>query len=402
MRKTLLIAAISLAVLLLSFFGWLQYRQYSSWKIPVHPDVDMLVRVNTDDVIRHFISEYGLNFSKKIKKNSPKTEPSIKNTGIYFPGNIFIYTISSAPKSNYYSTLPVYDLEDLKLYASAKLKMVFTDSAGIAVGKSVDSSITILANNSYMAVAYSKSKTETLPQLREILGADKRLNDFPLLTKALKQQQGLISATDGMRSVEVSLHGKALHWSASIPNANKYQELFSIHQSNNPYDSTALTTASLEVNPPAGFFQNEYSVKGIQIEMDSVLKYYNGSLMLQVMPATTQVDSITSYEYDDNFEKVEKITVTTVKVPGIRLSLAAEPALLAYLQKIGIVTEQQKLNREVFPLYEVHVWHQNGILRLSTEEARTSSTPSIHSTASFAKLSMDVGKTVQSLGVDWI
>ena len=65
MRKKLLIAAAIILLLLLSFIGMLQYRQYSSYKVPVHAGAQTIIKVNVDDFIKIFLRNYGLDFKKK-------------------------------------------------------------------------------------------------------------------------------------------------------------------------------------------------------------------------------------------------------------------------------------------------------------------------------------------------
>jgi len=125
--------------------------------------------------------------------------------------------------------------------------------------------------------------------------------------------------------------------------------------------------------------------------MDSLLAWFNGYGDIELTGFTTQNDTITTYEYNDNFEKTEKRTIAAVQVPGINIALDAGPAFLSYLQNQQFVTPAQSINREVFPLYQVTVKQAGQILNFNTDDHPVISQQFVN-TPNFMELTIDLKK----------
>ena len=60
--------------------------------------------------------------------------------------------------------------------------------------------------------------------------------------------------------------------------------------------------------------------------------------------STTQIDSVVTYEYNDDFEKVEALTASKKQVPEINIQLSGNPSkLYNYLESTSIINNG-KLN----------------------------------------------------------
>jgi hypothetical protein len=397
MRKKIIIAAAIILLLLLSFFGWLQYRQYRSWKIPVHKDIMTVARINTDDLIRDFIKEYGIGFSKKIKKNDGRSSDSTKNTGIYFPGNIFIYNISSRLPTTLFCSLPVFDLDDFRAYIKNRMGIFLTDSAGLFKGISADGKVTIVCNKDYISIAYSKEKEEVITVLTEILRGTNTLSQHDMLAEKLKKEGSLFTATNGLYSFNIDIDGKKLILHSSFNNFRRIQIPGSLQYRAAEKYSTAFFFANFY--PAASLFKPHYNIKQYSIEPDSVLNYFNGYSDIEIGPVTKQTDTLTTYEYDDNFEKVEKQTLTEVKVPSVSLSLLMKPGIVTYLQNQEFITKEMKLNKEIFPLYNVDVSFSGGMLHFRTNDSATDKSAVFSPANAFAEADIDLRKTIASLDI---
>ncbi|RYY70067.1 MAG: hypothetical protein EOO13_07745 [Chitinophagaceae bacterium] len=402
MRRKLIIAAIILSLLLLSFFGWLQYRQYSSWKIPVHKDIHSVLKINTDDIIKSFISEYGINFSKKIGKKDPTAKASV-NTGIYYPGNIFIYNISSKLPTTFFCSLPVHDLDDFKNFAATRFHISWTDSAQLSVGRSRDGKLNLLCNNSFISLAYSFQKEETLADLQQILNGSDKLYQYTDISRLLKKEKGAVSALVGSSLLSLSLNGKELllelssdhfEWSGSKTVENPLQPT--------GFDSSLFTESYINFFPSSSLFKPVYAVKDISIESDSILSYYQGFAALDIGAPVQASDTSIGYDYDDNFEKVERKTITSISVPGLHLYISAKPGMMNYLQRSGIVTENFKLNKALFPLYPVSTYSDSQFLHFTTGNANPSTARTFTASPHFLNLDMDVQKTLHAVGINYL
>ena len=400
MRKKLFIAAAVILLLLLCFFGWLQYRQYSSWKIPVHKDIKTVARINTDDLIGDFIKEYGISFSKKVRKKETRESDSTKNTGVYFPGNIFIYNISSREPSALFCSLPVYNMADLKTYLRARFNIQLSDSAGFSKGNSSDGKFSIVCNEKYICIGYSMLKEELTGILMEILSGNNTLAQHTAITTKLKEAKTVYASTNGLYSVTLDMDGKKLLLHASFG----YPKNIQIPEFPKRQAPAPSFTASVSANfyPIASLFKPKYNIKQYSIETDSLLKYYDGYTGLSIGPATTQADTITTYEYDDSFEKVEKQTIQEVKVPALNLAVMVKPGMLVYLQQQQFITADMKLNKEIFPLYNINLSRQNGLLVFSTNNDNNIQQSRFATSSHFIECTIDVNKTVEALSIPFL
>jgi hypothetical protein len=147
-------------------------------------------------------------------------------------------------------------------------------------------------------------------------------------------------------------------------------------------------------------FKKEYSIKQHKLETDSILPHFKDYLDVELGPNSTQKDSISTYEYDDNFEKITKLTVTDVQVPSLQVSLKAGLGLLEYLQRQQIVSTGMQLNREVFPLYQVRVLNLKDLLQFSTSGQESNQT--FRSADNFLDLHLDVAKTAAQLNLPFL
>ena len=95
--------------------------------------------------------------------------------------------------------------------------------------------------------------------------------------------------------------------------------------------------------------------KDITIESDSINSYYKGNFAIEMAKSTTQIDSVVTYEYNDDFEKVETLTASEKQVPEINIQLSGKPSkLYNYLESTSIINNG-KLNKEIFPLYQIKI-----------------------------------------------
>ena len=80
------------------------------------------------------------------------------------------------------------------------------------------------------------------------------------------------------------------------------------------------------------------------------------------------MDSIITYDYNDDFEKVDKITIQKSNIPDAKLNITtAGVGLMNYLGKQHTIDLSNKtLNKAIFPLYKIHVKETKNNLIFST------------------------------------
>lgn len=400
MRKILFFAAAIIILLLLCFTGWLQYRQYTSYKIPVHANAQTIVRVNADKLIRIFISEYGFNFRKKISAKDVTKKDTALNTGIYLPGNIFIYNISSKLPSTFFCTLPIYDFDDFKIFVQERFKITLKDSAAFTTGTNTDSTLTLACNKNYVSIAWSLKKEVVLDILKEIINSKNILPQNAAVFIKLKKEKSLVTAASSELLATLDINNKKILLHSSIDIFDKLD--IRENTKKRTMDKASIASASFTLFPWASWFKNEYRIKQYRIETDSILKYFNGYADIEIGKSIFQTDTITSYEYDDNFEKKSKQTITGIKVPAIKLLLKAAPGMMNYLQKQQVVTTNHVLNKEVFPLYNVSVVQANEFLYFNTDMNNAVLPHTFENSNNFLDIQIDFKKDSTAFGIPYL
>ncbi len=398
MRKKLAIAAAIILLLLLSFFGILRYRQYSSYKVPVHAEAQTIIKVNADDFLKMFVRNYGINFIKKIaKRDTTEKAPSL-NTGIWLPGNFFIYNLASLKPTTLFCTLPVFNQQDFLLFAQKKWKILFVKRDGIYVGSNEAGTLNVACNADYISFSWSPAKENVQPYLKEILAGKDLTVQHPILANRLKDQQLPLVAINGNNIVSLDFNDNQLLLHAAIENIDGIKFPATFQQRSFTAEPHSYISFNGQLDP--SLFKKEYNIKQYSLATDSILGYLQDYLDVQLGPGILQKDSISTYEYDDNFEKVAKITVTDVQVPSIQLSVKASPGLLQYLQRQQIISTNLELNSEVFPLYKVKLRQQDAMLDFTTggNNFQQALTPSDN----FLTLKLDVAKTTAQLNLPFL
>ena len=365
MKKKLIIAAAVLIGLLLSFYGFLQFRQYSSYRTPIHANAENIIKINADELIKTFIKEYGINFSKKIKKATGQDTTERLKSGIYLPANLFIYQLDNLPHSVWFSTIPLHDSADFTIYMKQKFKFTVSDSGGLTSGISPDEKIHFVCNAKYAAFSYSKAKEDFTVSLTDILLERKIIKKEDPLLKNLKNNRAAISFFSKKINGSINFNGNDLNIEAELSSLNQ-QFIPEIKNSLTENEKNYLA-ASLNLNFSNGLLKKEYQIKDFTLETDSLLKYYKGFVAFEAAESFASSDTAISYEYDDNFEMKEVIKINNVQVPGLQLVISAEDGLLSYLKNSSFINADNQFNKNIFPLYPVKASYKNNLLILSTQ-----------------------------------
>jgi hypothetical protein len=92
-------------------------------------------------------------------------------------------------------------------------------------------------------------------------------------------------------------------------------------------------------------------------------------MSLQLQGSVPQTETIITYGYNDDFEKVAKTEMRQAAVPGIYAMLNASPGLVQYLRRQAIINDSGAIARNVFPLYQLYVSPAAQSVRISTAVA---------------------------------
>ncbi|AMP98429.1 hypothetical protein AY601_1512 [Pedobacter cryoconitis] len=354
MKKIFITATGIVLLLLLAVYGLLQYRQYSSYQNRIHQHAALIFKINVD----HLVKKRGLG---NLKSDS---------RGFGVPANIFVYTVSNKSALTFFCSLPVTDTVELKAYLKKVFKMnhFIVDAQGSVWGNSQDQSIKIAYDDKNVVLCYSLLKENVNDIMGELLAGKSFLADTADQVVRLKKEDAPIVYDFKNYSGQASFADHRILLNGTFP-----VEDFGVTGTlNRPVALAKGLSINAWVNGDLSrLFTKDIRFRDYVLERDSLLKYYKGYAAIEVGNPVNQSQSVISYTYNDEFEKVEQVVQKKVKVPEITLSLKGNIAsLVHYLQKKKVIASENQLNKELFPLYEVYGQYDNRMLQLSTNKGR--------------------------------
>lgn len=366
MKKVIVRSAAALVVVLIAAYGYLQYRTYRSYQFSVYKEASLIFRINTDELIKNAgagpVHQLYLAFSQK--KQTAGYMPS----GFTLPSNIFCYNITGRSPGTFFCVLPVTDTAQLKQYLKTTFKILKfkTDIEGRVSGKTGDDRLTVVYSAQHLAIAWSLKKENVSAVLISMLDSRNFMTDKDTVMQQLKASAAAVTYRYKNYSGSLTLKDNSILINGSFP-------LEQMHIPDQSYTPTAFhKNAALHLWINAGLTgPAQLHLKNHSLERDTLSKYYGGLATIEMGNTIKQQSKVISYEFNDNFEKTAQVTVKEVPVPDISITLNGNaPALLHYLQQQQVITADQQLNKEVFPLYEAYSKNNNEFLQFSTNRIK--------------------------------
>ncbi|MBB6239424.1 hypothetical protein HDC90_004077 [Pedobacter sp. AK013] len=364
MKKFLKITAAIVILLLIFYFGFFKYRQIQSNKVLIPSATHTLYKINVDELYKTFAVSYlkhPSQYSGTDKKGINEKVTDL-NTGIKIPANIYLYDLKGKIKNTFFSRFEIVDSLAFKSFILKKLSLTEKD---INFFQSADSTICLLFNKKAVALAFSPKKESVKTALEEILAqknmvkiSDSKFEQMAALSDHLSFQNAenlsKINFTDGK-----------IVFSSELVNKWIEPALQPKHRVLNPQ-----STVSMWLN---GKFKSVLSNKSAiasssVFSKDNFLRFYTGYLDFEWTNTVKQVDTITTYEYNDEFEQVEKKVARERKIPGISINMSANDQEVSnYLKSSGFLDQSTgKISAAMIPLYQVYFKGSNGNIQLST------------------------------------
>ncbi|NHF59020.1 hypothetical protein FK220_006695 [Flavobacteriaceae bacterium TP-CH-4] len=371
MKKFIKYVTIVIVLFAIGYWGYKRSQDTASLLGKIHIEADTAIKIAVQEIKETLVLDAlmaaGYYYDHIGFSGSRKESDSLGERGIDLtPYNVVFYTVPQV-KNTLFSTFEIYDAKGFESFVQAELKdesipIVEAEGHGYYVAVLPKWKMALAWNDIKMVCAFSPEIEKSIPTriFADILNEDKTIQDNknPLITTLLKSDHHLtwvddqstvtIDFEDGQAIIEGAIYTEVPQrfqpeiTIESIEGAS-FQLVF---DANFDYQGNReMLTAILEGNP---FFEKN------NVSLPEVLRRTNGYINVAVNGRTSQTDTITTYEFDDNFEKVAKKSVQEKEVPKVHIALGAEnESLMAYLE------EQETLNPdsvfEPFPLYQLYV-----------------------------------------------
>lgn len=359
MKRILLIVTGLLLLIVTATWAYWAYRQYRSYQTPIPAEASSIIRIGVDvltvDLAWNALWNRDYYHENQPDKPTGFDRETWSHTGIAVPANIFLYQLNrseqDATAEVYFGSLPLTDSSEFSRWLSEQPTLrVEQDSLGTFVYSEY-----VLAEYDANRVFFAlspKKIASALPGIRKSVHALMTSNTRSTVSEGrfpgIRKSSGHV-AVMGEHPTTIEFKNGRIVFSV-------------IHALGNPSTAEAVkpqfpdsNTASLWIaGIPYSLANKTFEIGPYTLHGDSLLKYDQGNLIMEWKGSVTQQDTIIGYDYDEDFNMLERKEVVEKPVPEIYLSIAAKEGLLNYLHAQRIL-DPQGLNKEVMPLYQVGV-----------------------------------------------
>lgn len=398
MVKFLKITAAIVLLLLIFFVGILKYRTYCAEQTLIPKRATSLIRINVDALYQtlaaNMLSNPGYYFKSDFEKDSPGKVDKLA-TGLSVPASIYLYNLSEKASGTIFSRLEIKNINDFENFINHILHLqVIKTPEGLNIAKSQLGNFVICYNSKAAAFAFA-TKIEKLDQpLLDILNLKDvvKVKDSPFNELLALKQHVVFSNKDNEGWVDFK-NGQ-IDFSNVFLTESILTPLKPLHHKLNP-GSTVNFWLNANLKPG---LNKSYTFKNFNLEQDSLIKYYNGNIDFEWTNSITQTDSIITYAYNDDFEKVEKVSLQKRNIPAISVNIDSKVnGLKNYLARQGLINlDSSTVNKNIFPLYKVFVNSGTENLNFTTVKNQNINTAKVPST-DFLYLSIDFIKLSKQL-----
>jgi len=392
MKKFLKITAAIVLLLLICYFGFFKYRQIQANNVSVPVSTSALLKINVDELYKTIAVSYikHPNQYSGADKKGIKEKIDDLNTGLKIPANIYIYSLNGKAKTTFFSTFEIADTLAFNRFIQKKssLPLIKKDSNFF---QSKDSTFFILFNKTTVAFAYTPQKEQVKTTLVEILN---RKNMIKVGESRFKQ---LVNLSDHISFQNTGNFSKINFTDGKISFSNEFINQMIVpaakpqHRLLNPESTVSMW---LNGKFKSDLIKKNQTVSPSLLSKDSFFRFYKDYVDFEWTNTITQVDTVVGYEYNDDFERVEKKLFQNRKIPSISMNLTANDREVSdYLKSLDALDQSTgKISSSMIPLCQVYFKGNSGNIQLSTVQnakpdlKRTSSDDFFYFKVDFKKL----------------
>lgn len=326
MRKKWLYFFIVFVTLVVVLYLW-RYKQSQVFENRVPANATKVININLRQIENHLLFDFLANpitYLKPHKRKDSIKKPRLSLTkGISIPRNILFYSNADELKNNWFSSIvAINDKED---FFSFVLKEKFV--------KSIENETVFFTKDNFVLGVKDE-------QLIIGLKIDKKLNINQLLTSLFDVKDFLSEDTTVFKQLINS--SSDIYYSSSNDflqvNFNKgifelqgnlNSDLFVV-ATNSVSDKSGVIALTVKINKNNKVFNQFLEDKKdkfneiTHLSLDSIVHKWNGKFNMNITSIEQRTDTIISYEYDDDFNKVEIKSTQEKKTPTLVLVLGQE------------------------------------------------------------------------------
>ncbi|WP_420552267.1 hypothetical protein [Tenacibaculum aiptasiae] len=350
--------------------GFFRYNPTVNLSNTIPTSAEAIVRINlreaefniVKDVVLHPLSY--IDFEESSESNSEKRISFFDQ--IEIPNNVFFYTNSTILKDLWVSSpVEVKDKVGLVSFLKKEGKLIGNKTR---IDCFIYKKLFFLLKENKLSVVYSLKKTTNIDRvLNTVFEKKSYLNENDAKLLKLKNSNGVIA----FQSKEFGFF-----------ELEKDQEKLILKGGLNEEDSPFLAYDSQELKEGiasfSGRINKEYLLSSIDakkkekfkkltnLSLDSLRNYWNGKIDFSLESFQSKNDTIVTYEYDDDFNKVEKKSIHKSLLPNVCLRIGGDKVYEYLKRNKGIQNVEGKELLVLNPLFKTYANNEEDELLMSS------------------------------------
>jgi len=368
MRKKLgyVFVTISLIILVVYIF---RYKIASTVEGKIPKNATEVVHIDLRQIEHHLLFDAIKNPLKYIDFKAKKSEKISLRRAVSIPRDLMLFTNDSHLKNAWFSSF--VELKKSDKFKRYLLQEGFKEITNEAIEIFSKGRIVVGVSNDTSIVAFKKRQDVNVVEALQNLFQETSFyeEDDDLMKSIATAESDVFYTSTTNDFLEVNVENGLLEIKGKV-----VSELFK----NNYYtesseNSVGFIATQLKKEHP--FFESLVTEDVKQkfddftkLSLDSIVNKWNGGIVVNLKSVEKKSDTIVTYEYDDDFNKIEKKSIQELSIPDVTIALRNDDALYNYFsENNAIKTMDQDTLFTSIPLYKMFAKKQDGELYIFTK-----------------------------------
>lgn len=360
MKRLLKYVLLALLLAILTLVIFVFYKQSKAARTLIPLQTNVLIKVDMVRVLRNLLTD-------NVRSLSLSTSDKKALKGFEMPAYLYFYTLQNQSDNRLFTSLTLNNVHDFEqsLNQFGTWKKTASTNGIIFLSQQY---VLIACNSSKASILIGKHSNADSTILKQMLTEAEQIAVSKSSFAGINKESGTIVAMLPQGKVNINFKkGKIVANALLDWDSNTIPEM--VHTSLSEREQPFIFWYFGSFNK---WLQHQtFNVDTITIHGDSLMYYAPKAIICSVSDSSLhQLDTVVTYLYNDDFEKIPTTITNNVKVPKMYLEAIFDQSSMSYFNRQGIISNQS-LNRVIFPMYKVNVQQKGTSLIASTDTAST-------------------------------
>ncbi|WP_270087618.1 acyl carrier protein [Sphingobacterium sp. SYP-B4668] len=339
MKRILMWMLTVIGILVLGCWAYLSYRESDSKHGLVHAQSHAVIEVSIDGMLgaiaRNAMLNPGTYYKGRRSIESDSAGLGIAQSGWDFPANVFLFSLEEMPH-RFFSVQSIGNSKQFTQYIKqrfSKSNDTLIQGQKLQYGLSEDSRFAVLFDEQQFVLSLGvDQKLHWEIMANWLAGNEKALVEVSSLSldgfKNGKSDITYLNMVDQTR-LAVTFRNGRIDFEGDVISPS----IIGVRDATaRQLDTTSVLYGWLNADLRPLFKGYSETLLKYDVNADSLAKYYGGYVDVQwKSDLVKQIDTIVTYDLDENFEMTEKMERREVEVPHLNLVVKASPHIAGYL-----------------------------------------------------------------------